>query len=80
VLLLYYEFKKTDHILGKSSPDGTGLLLVIKVSHIGMQVIALVLLELGIVPKQLIETTTEGKQHQCVDKEELYNIDYHATQ
>jgi len=45
-----------------------------------MQVIAFIFLQLCIIPKQLIQATAKGKQHQSIDKEELDNIDNHASQ
>lgn len=44
------------------------------------QHIALALLQRRKIPEQLIQTTGESEQHECVDKKELNYVNDHASQ
>lgn len=42
--------------------------------------VAFMLLQVSIIPKQLIQTASKGNQDQCVDEEELDDVDNHAAE
>lgn len=68
------------NLLGKSTPNAAGLFSIIEIRNIRMEMIALFLLQISIIPKQLIQTAAECKQNQRIDEKELDDIDDHSSE
>lgn len=67
-------------LLGKSPPNAASFFIVIEIGYVRMQMIAFTLLQIRIIPEQLIQTASKGHQNQGVDEEELDDVDDHATE
>lgn len=72
--------KLLSFLLGKSPPNAAGFFLIIKIGYVRMDVITFMFLQIGIIPQQLIQTTSECDQNQCVDEKELDDVDNHAAE
>lgn len=44
------------------------------------QTVALLSLEIGVVPHELVQTAAKGHEHQHVNEEEFDNVDNHSAQ
>ena len=52
----------------------------LKVSLASRQAVALLLLQVGVVPQQLVQAAPEGEEHQDVEDEPLGDVDDHLAQ
>lgn len=81
-MVIHYKGKrKSIALLSKTSPNAAGFFVIVEIGNVGVEeMVAFFLLQIGIVPQQLIQTASKCKQDQCIDEEEFNNIDYHSTE